>query len=608
MLTAATAALSCVAMDAGLAACLFRGDTGVHRFTIEAPGSSERDGGAPVNQVWVGGIVCDGRLLRDHEIRRIGKWTDQAGSISHVGDPEPAALKFAGHTAVVWLGRSPWSGRVRLLVDGAGEEIDLYHTSNDRFQIDLPRFAVPWWSWVPFAVALAALWLAVRPWVSRARVDAWSIGALIAVHGVVWCTLPITVVTDSLDYLPSFLDNVRHGWPTYFPPGYGLFLAGVDGLPGAALGAKTTLLQHVMMIVALLVFWRLLRAVLPAALASVWLAGVTWLAPTLLLPQAMLSENVALFTMTGALVCGWRAVTRGGAWALLGAGLCLGWGTIARVVPLAACGPALLLLLLGVRPLDRAVRRGVAIFGSAALIIAVPPLWFALHGYSPTLSSGIGRHLFNRVVYEQKLLDPDGPSTRALRAELPDVDLCETFHWDLATRLYAAGNRETEKLIEGVAKEAMALRPADYFFFSFALAWRNLVGSSRHLLVFGGTPRWNPQMETPPVLGYSGAVARLSYDLFEWFGPVWKALCWMAVVGVVLIPWMRGRRLLLAVAWVPLGYIVTTSFIEYYLPRYNVAITPLVAGVALLPLVWVARVVRVRAECARAPVGESVVT
>src|SRR5262249_55590848 len=151
-------------------------------------------------------------------------------------------------------------------------------------------------------------------------------------------------------------------------------------------GAKTALVQHVLMIASLLALWRLLRAIMPRPVASLWLAVVTWLAPTLLLPEAVLSENLALFAMVGALVFAWRSASRGGWWAAIGAGLCLGWGTLARVVPLVACSPALLLLLLGTRPRSLALRRGIAMFGSAAVVIAALPVWFALHGFSPALS------------------------------------------------------------------------------------------------------------------------------------------------------------------------------------------------------------------------------
>lgn len=591
VLSLATGVLLCCAAHACLTDTLFRDTAPLHRFRIEAPGPGQHSSESADDQLWLDVIVADGRALRPDEVERQGHWSMPFLTWNHQGDPAPASLSFAAHSAVLRVLRSPWSGLLTLVVDGEAEVVDLYSPvpEGEPLYLDLPGWRPPWWTWLPFALLTAAAWALLRPWRSRRRLEIWLVGGLIAVHVLAWVSLPIGTVSDSLDYLPNLLQNLRFGYATYFPPGYGLFQATAMLLPGAALGGKITLLQHGLMVASLLGLWRLSRHWLPWSLSTTWLALVTWLAPTLFLPQEVLSENVALFTMTGCICFTHRAVQQDSVAAALAAAFCLGFGTIARVVPMAACAPGMLLLLLAARPWRRAAVLIGTTFAGAAIVIALPMLWFLMHGNAPTLSTGVARHMFNRVVYEQKLLDEDGAATMRLQQLLPGVDLRNTAHWDLHSKVADARARaaidvEIASLIGEVAREAMRRHPLQYLGFTFPHAWRNLTADPQdHLLRAGGTMQREDAMETPPLAGFSAAAARFAQGLNDPFGGLWQLLCWLAVAGIAVIPWWRQRRLLLATAWVPIGYILTTSFVEYYLPRYNVAVTPFVAVLALLP-------------------------
>ena len=57
-----------------------------------------------------------------------------------------------------------------------------------------------------------------------------------------------------------------------------------------------------------------------------------------------------------------------------------------------------------------------------------------------------------------------------------------------------------------------------------------------------------------------------------------------AIAGVFLGFLLPQRLLILALAWAPIGYLLASAFVEAYNPRYNVAIVPFVAALAMIPL------------------------
>jgi hypothetical protein len=70
---------------------------------------------------------------------------------------------------------------------------------------------------------------------------------------------------------------------------------------------------------------------------------------------------------------------------------------------------------------------------------------------------------------------------------------------------------------------------------------------------------------------------------------LWPILCWAVVAGTFLASLVRQRVLILALAWVPIGYLLSSAFIEQFVPRFNVAVAPFIAAVSIVPLAIIAQ-------------------
>lgn len=558
------------------------------RWTVTAPLPGEQAPQARSNELWVGRVFADGRVLRADEIQRTGRW-ELAGPAfrpvyAHRDDPEPATLSFEGRRVAVEFLASSWSGRARVAAGDTQIVVDCHAPSARPLWVDLPPASPPG---SVFACCLGVVvWGLLRPWRSRRGTDRFLVAVLVLAHAAAAAALPIDTCTDSLDYLPCLRGNVLEGQPAYFPPGYGILQWLADAVPGVTLGTALVWMQHAAMVVALLATWRLASGFLGWCGGAVFLWLGTWSAAPLFTPQLAMSETMAFATMAFAVGLVDRFVRGAGGRAnLVGAGLCLGLGTLARVVPAFAAGPAMLLLLLAL-PCRRAALRAAALaFGVAGAVVALPMAWFALQGHGFTLSTGVGRHLYNRIVHEQGLLAPEGPATRRVRELLPDADLTRTLHWDLATALHRqVPPAETEALIAAVASEALRAHPVDYLLYTGPHAWRNLVASpSQHLLGGGFTERPELEFEAEPLLGVGAAAMTTAVAWNGVHRRAWPWCCWAAALALLLVPFCRSPRRALAVAWLPVGYLVATSFVEFHLSRYNLAVAPFVLAIALLP-------------------------
>jgi hypothetical protein len=345
-------------------------------------------------------------------------------------------------------------------------------------------------------------------------------------------------------------------------------------------------------------------------LSATWFFVTTWLLPTLLLPQNLLSENLSLLAMATAIYFTQRAVDRGGAVAGLLAGVGLGLATLTRVVPLVVTGPAMWLMFLDrqaaggstAAPTGARARRYFAAlvphgvmrwraalaFGTAATIVLTPMCWYAVNGNRFTLSVGVARHLYNRVVYEQKLIDRDGAATKELQQLIPGVDPTTQNHWDLP-----AG----QALIGKVVKEALLSDPVGYLVFTFDLTWRNLVADATNYLLHVANVHVDEDLlalQAEPLLRYSAGAGTWAEDVGLAYAPVWVALCWLAVLAVVALPWMPRRLLIGALLWTVFGYMLASSAVEFLMSRYNASITPFVSAVAVVPLAAIDHALRRR--------------
>jgi len=79
------------------------------------------------------------------------------------------------------------------------------------------------------------------------------------------------------------------------------------------------------------------------------------------------------------------------------------------------------------------------------------------------------------------------------------------------------------------------------------------------------------------------------------FARSWKVVPWLAIAGLLWVPFLADRLLFLSFAWIPCGYLISTAFGEVELGRYNVADIPFVfavAGGAIQVFAQLARIVR----------------
>jgi hypothetical protein len=557
---------------------------------VAAPGPDDRNPAAKSNEVWLRKVVADGRVLRPADLTRTGNWEQEGGWPSpflvHRNDVAPASLSFQARTAAIEFVRSEWSGIATLRAGDHAARIDLYAPSGPTVWVDLPQPPSPWWlAVIPWAVAALA-WAAARPWRDDRAAARFLVATLFAAHAVAAAMLPVDTTDDSVEYLPCFVQNFDHGQPAYFPPGYGLFLAVCDAVPAATIGGVAAVAQHLLAAASICALRPLVAAAAGAWVGMLWLALATWLAPALLMPRLVMSETLAFATMAGALAAAHAAVASGRPGRFARAGVALGLGVVTRVVPLAGAGPAIALLALGLPGLrQRAAAVGVAL-GVAVAIAAVPVGWFAAHGHGVALSSAVGRHLYNRVVHEQKLVAPSGPATDRVRAALPNVDLPTLPHWDLYWALYAtAAKDDAESLIGAVAFEALRAHPAAYLAFTVPHTWRNLsADASDYLLQGAGTQKWQPAYEAASLLGTTGDAMARGRMLARASAAVWPWVCWACLASLLAAAFTRAPRVSLALAVVPLGYLFATSLVEYHLPRYQFAVAPFVLAAAMTPL------------------------
>lgn len=556
---------------------------------VEAPGPDDRNPVARSNEVWLRKVVADGRTLRPDELRREGAWEQIGGwpspNLVHRSDPTPARVVFRARTAAVEFAQSEWCGIARLRRDGDATAVDGYGPPGTTIWVDLS--APPQAAWLLAApwLAFALAWAIVRPWRDARRAAGFVGVALCAAHLVAAGVLPVDTTDDSGEYLRCLARNLTAGEPAYFPPGYGVFLAACDAVPGATVGGAGTLCQHLLAAAALWALRPLVAAALGELGALLWLALATWLAPALLAPRLVMSETLAFALMAFAVAAAHAGAATWRPSRFVLAGAALGAAVVTRVVPLAGVAPAIALLALGLPGRRRIAALGVTL-GVAAAVVAVPIAWFAAHGHGVALSSAVGRHLYNRVVHEQKVLAPSGPATACVRAALPGVDITALPHWDLYAALAATDARDdAEDLIAAVGVEALRAHFGAYLAFTVPHAWRNLTADASNYLAQGaGTARPAPDYEPPAPLGTTGAAMAHAHELAIATARAWPWLCWASLLGVAIAIGTRAPRAVWALAVVPFGYLFATSLVEYHLPRYQFAVAPFVLAAALAPL------------------------
>ena len=467
-----------------------------------------------------------------------------------------------GGTPITSLDLEPGAGRLAVDARGGG--------------------SMPWGVGVLLILATATS-LMSRPWRGVHRGAVWLGLVLGAWHLATWLWSPVGTTNDSTAYLEG-VGSLRAGELSYFPPGY----AGLLGLLGADanpfLGLTVTLVQHVLVVVAAIWLYQFLSRILPPSLAlagGVLTGGLTTMLTS---PQTVMTETPAMFAMIGTLFFAVRSAEGGRMGNAVAAGLCCGWATLLRVVPVVALVPAVVLILL--IPRCAAWRRQLLAFTlTLVACVALPVTWFGVRSGQFGLADSAPLHLYNRVVTEQGLVDRGGTATRELIERLGDNAFQRRPWWEVTADpgLDDLGSREHVALLRAVAMEGIRSAPVAFLSQIPPMAMRTLFGDPRAWIVpWGESEEVSPVLENPPVMPFRAEVLRWRWSLEEWHAVVWPALALLSLIGIgvaMVRPW---NGIALGLAWIPIGYLVPTAALEMYSPRYHVPITGMVVALALL--------------------------
>ncbi len=548
----------------------------LEHFTIAVSAPENSSGNATL----IPRLLADGRELRGADVATTGKWISYWDrTLDHPDTAEPASLSFAAHRMVAAIDRKGHCGHVSVNISGVPVWKDSCDSGKRLLVLDLPAAGSPSrWSYVMWTASFLALAGIVGAWRSRRRRELWLAIYLATLHLLFWLTQPVGLLTDSINQMATLALNAR-GLPGYFPPGYPVLVGAGYLVSRAHAGSIVTLVQHAMTIAAIFWCYRMLARSTGAAVAFAAAIVTGAAAPTLALPQGLLSENVALFGMAGALYFAIVYHERREPLAGVGAGVLLGWAALARIVPLAAGLPAIFAIMINGGARTGRLRGFGTIAACAAAVIAVPMLWFAIASGSFALSNSVGRHLYNRTISDQRLIDPQGPATGRLMALIAPLSPGGVPHWQIQPMLQQRGLSpgQVEALMKQSALEGIRMAPLRYLLYSLRQSWRQYFLDPLSFMPYAANPFDYPiELEPAPSLGASANSLRWRMRLERAFGAAWPCVAWLALASLTLIGLLRERATFAALAIVPAGYIVATALIEYLLSRYNAAIVPFV--------------------------------
>jgi len=486
--------------------------------------------------------------------------------------------------------------------------MELHAEDDRRVRRVFPGLPVPWIGIGIFLALFGFLAWRIGPGRPGRTGLPWLVLFLSLVHVHDWVSHPVGVGNDSPHYLESALSFAWYGQPSYFPIGYGMFLWmcwKLSGL-GISLAHIATFIQHVLAVLSSVWLYLLIRRIVPEpwAFAAALLSGV--LAPVLLAAQALLSESLTVFFLV---MGAWLALTRDGRPPLLRgvlAGAALGLSTLVRVTPAAVLGPVLVLAALAPWP-TRSVRFLVAALGVVAAMLGGVLLSLLVRTGDARLSASMGQHLFNHFVHEQKLLDEEGTVTRGVLSRLgPGTDLTAMPHWELTEALQQKGSpfQAGEVHFRVALEAARTASVLEHLWFDVRLAFANAFGNAvqymeddylvaerespwdyRNLIGNAALPGWSPNPD-------------MRWMMTAAHGWLWWILCVAFLLGIPVIWLLPGptRLVWIALLYMPMSYVFLASAVEFYMPRYNAAVSPIVAVVAVATVgaVWT----RLRRFCA----------
>jgi hypothetical protein len=106
-------------------------------FRLEVTALGEKNAASQGTEVWVQGLYSQvsGRRLPLEPMRVSGEWEEKYGKLLSAGQPA-ATLRWEGsldQEAVLKIVRHPYSGRVRVALDGEAQTVDLFSPSQDEW-------------------------------------------------------------------------------------------------------------------------------------------------------------------------------------------------------------------------------------------------------------------------------------------------------------------------------------------------------------------------------------------------------------------------------------------------------------------------------------------
>lgn len=551
-----------------------------HDYRLEVVVAAQRiPPAAKGKQVWIGEIVLDGKVASVADVGMEGVWRcEPRGEWRFVCEAPVNAnsLRFRCASGSFRVLMHPWSGALDLYRDGVCiDSLVLTSADSGVRLVELGRRVDGWAVAILALLALGGLAL-VRPWMGGARLTSWLALLVAIVHAHTWIGLPLGLADDSRGYAVTTALQLQ-GLPSYFPPGYGAFLTLV-GWTGPDVGLAATAWQHALVVVLAVLLHRHFRPWCGEACSFVGALVGSCAFPILVGSQAVISDSWAYVTLASCVLVGLQPGRRPSTGLL--AGLLAGWAVLSRVIPLFVVGP--LFVLHGLLPWARRSWRWTLVtLGAMFTVIAIPVANTGLRSGHWSLSTGVGRHLYNHFVYQQKLLDPTAPSTRLLAARV-NGDLRDLPHWDVANSTADGGERE--KLLLPVAIEAArTVGIVAHLRFCAWLTWRNLATSATGWMYNGDTTNGGtPFYSGGPLRGDRAAGDRLYARIAALNDVLWPILSWLFAAAIGAAVWVRhARGQWLAWTWTVWAYMFLSSAVEYEMPRYHVAVAPLIGMLAV---------------------------
>jgi hypothetical protein len=521
-------------------------------FLLEATGKAENFG-ANRSELILKAVILDGRLLRWDFLASKTNWqtVDRGGSpplpqfLLYSGVSDPASLTFQGRKFVAIFQANNWPGVFRVKWNGTdAETLTLRNPAGHQGWLVLESPAsLP--SPVIFVVAFillagCAYWFG--PIRSGQRSLPWLIFFLSVVHALFWVAQCIGTTNDSPGYVEAVSEFFRGGQPSYFPPGYPALLGLVGSLSGDNLGMWVTLIQHGIVVLGAVWIYLLLLRVAPegVALLGAILSGAS--APSLTVPQTIMSEASTLFAMVGALYFTVRCAETAMLRFLILAGVFAGWAGTLRVVPLAALIPSICAIYL-LPPTKRGLKLAAKTLAVTVGFVVLPISWCWCKSGEPALTNSMGLHLFNRVVTEQQQFDENGPATKTMIDLLGGKDPKGVPHWQIRedTNIQKLGYFQQERLLLRVAIEGILKDPWAFVASTPYLAWKVLMAdASGWLPNWGDTSQRYPSLENPPFFTFTASSWSWRLTLEEIHKTFWPVLCWLAIAGVFIGLSLRG--------------------------------------------------------------------